>query len=102
MNELRNLPSVEKIIQLPETNELIQKYGRDQTIRAIRDALDFFRSTITSGSDAPHQSQIIKHVNKILSDRFSPTLLPVINATGVVLHTNLGRALLSQETIKVM
>lgn len=102
MNELRNLPSVEKIIQLPETNELIQKYGRDQTIRAIRDALDFFRSTITSGSDAPHQSQIIKHVNKILSDRFSPTLLPVINATGVVLHTNLGRALLSQETIQAM
>ncbi len=102
MNELRHLPSVEKIIQFSETDEFIRQYGRDQTIRAIRDALDLFRSTIKSGNSAPDQAQITNQVNKILSDRFSPTLIPVINATGVVLHTNLGRALISVETIQAM
>ncbi len=102
MNELRNLPSVEKIIQFCDTDELIRTYGRDQTIRAIRDTLDFFRSTIKSGSGAPDQLQIINKMKTILSDRFSPTLIPVINATGVILHTNLGRAPLSAETIQAM
>lgn len=102
MNELRHLPSVDKIIKFSETEELIHRYGRDQTIRAIRDVLDLFRSAIKSGDDAPDQPQIINQVNKILSDRFSPTLIPVMNATGVILHTNLGRALLSHDSILAM
>lgn len=102
MNELRNLPSVEKIIQYPEVEELISKFGRDQTIRAIRETLDFFRSKIKSGKKAPGHLEISNQIDKLLSDRFSPTLIPVINATGVVLHTNLGRAPLSDETIQAM
>lgn len=102
MNELRKLPSVEKIVQDPESEEWFGKYGRDQTIRAIRESLEFFRSEIKSGKNAPDQLEILKQIDTILSGRFSPTLIPVINATGVVLHTNLGRAPLSHETILAM
>lgn len=102
MNELRKLPSVEKIIQYPESEEWISKFGRGQTIRAIRETLDFFRLEIKSGKNAPDQVEISNQILKILSDRFSPTLISVINATGVVLHTNLGRAPLSLETIHAM
>jgi L-seryl-tRNA(Ser) seleniumtransferase len=102
MNELRNLPSVEKIIQYSESEEWISKFGRDQTLRAIRETLDFFRSEIKSGKYAPDHLEISNQIQEILSNRFSPTLIPVINATGVVLHTNLGRAPLSHETIRAM
>ncbi|PKO06886.1 MAG: L-seryl-tRNA(Sec) selenium transferase [Chloroflexi bacterium HGW-Chloroflexi-3] len=102
MNELRNLPSVEKIIQYSESEEWISKFGRHQTLRAIRETLDFFRSEIKSGKNAPDHLEISNQIQKILSDRFFPTLIPVINATGVVLHTNLGRAPLSHETIRSM
>jgi len=102
MNELRNLPSVEKIVQYSESEEWISKFGRDQTIRAIRETLDYFRSEIKFGRKAPDQLEISSQIFRILSDRFSPTLIPVINATGVVLHTNLGRAPLSHETIQAM
>ena len=102
MNELRLLPSVEKIIQNPETDRLIKNYGRNHVIYAIRESLDFFRNRILEGDSAPSYQEIQGHIETSLKDRFAPTLIPVINATGVILHTNLGRAPLSEETIFAM
>jgi L-seryl-tRNA(Ser) seleniumtransferase len=102
MNELRLLPSVEKIIQNPETDRLIKNYGRNHVIYAIRESLDFFRNRILEGDSAPSYQEIQGHIETSLKDRFAPTLIPVINATGVILHTNLGRAPLSEETIIAM
>jgi L-seryl-tRNA(Ser) seleniumtransferase len=102
MNELRKLPSVEKINQDPEIEEYIREYGRNHVIAAIRDSLDYFRNQIKNGESAPTFDGIKINIFEILSDQFSPSLIPVINATGVVLHTNLGRAPLSHETIQSM
>lgn len=99
MNELSALPSVEKLIQNPELRELIEDYGRNQILTAIRDSLSFYRIQIKKGQAVPSTDQLINYVKNLLSDRFSPTLIPVINATGVILHTNLGRAPLSKETM---
>jgi len=102
MNELRQLPSVEKILQNPASEGLISKYGREHVIIAIRDTLNFHRNKILEGASAPSNQIILNDTETLLKDRFSPTLIPVINATGVILHTNLGRAPLSKETIQAM
>jgi L-seryl-tRNA(Ser) seleniumtransferase len=102
MNELRNLPSVEKIIQEADIEGMITEYGRNHVISAIRDSLDFFRIKIKNGEPAPSVAEITHKITEILEGRFSPTLVSVINATGVVLHTNLGRAPLSTDTIQAM
>ena len=102
MNELRKLPSVEKINQDPEIEEYIREYGRNCVISAIRDFLDFFRNQIKNGDSAPTIEGVQNKIFEILSNQFSATLIPVINATGVVLHTNLGRAPLSLDTIQAM
>ncbi len=102
MNDLRNLPSVEKLIQNPEVELLIQNYGREQTIKGIRETLENIRKDIKSGKSAPSSSKIVQEIRSLLTLRFNPTLIPVINATGVILHTNLGRAPLSQETLQAM
>ncbi|HSM23799.1 MAG TPA: L-seryl-tRNA(Sec) selenium transferase [Anaerolineaceae bacterium] len=102
MNEFRQLPSVEKLIQNPELSALIEDYGRSHVITAIRDSLSYFRFQIKKEQPVPTTQQIISYGKKLLTDRFSPTLTPVINATGVILHTNLGRAPLSKETMLAM
>jgi len=102
MNELRKLPSVEKIFQSSSIEKIIAKFGREQTLLTIRETLEEFRSSIKAGKTAPDFIEIVDKINSKLTSRFSPTLLPVINATGVILHTNLGRAPLSQETIQAM
>ncbi len=102
MNEYQKLPSVEKLIQTNEIDELIRIYGRSQTLAAIRATLEYFRDEIKSGKTSPPTEKIIERIQSILKARFTPSLIPVINATGVILHTNLGRAPLSQETIQAM
>lgn len=102
MNELRNLPSVEKLIQDPDVEILIQHYGREQTIKVIRETLEQIRTRIRTGKPAPTSLMIKQEIQSLLDSRFCPTLFPVINATGVILHTNLGRAPLSQETLQAM
>ena len=102
MNEYRKLPSVEKFFQTEGIEKIVSKFGREQTLKATREVLDHFRTQIKSGNKAPGHEEILGLIIDILSDRFSPTLIPVVNATGVILHTNLGRSPLSKETILEM
>lgn len=102
MNKLRLLPSVDKLIQTPEIGQLINDFGRNQVIIAIRETLDFFRTQIINGEHPPSYQVIVENIDLMITKRFTPTLVPVINATGVILHTNLGRAPLSEETVQAM
>jgi L-seryl-tRNA(Ser) seleniumtransferase len=102
MTSLRDLPSVEQLLQ--QAGSLIDAFGRPLTLDAIRVTLDDIRSRFTTKPEAglPSDNEILTQAESHLSEWTVPTLLPVINATGVILHTNLGRAPLSAATIEAM
>jgi len=99
MPDLSNLPSIDRLLQTIDANDLIDRFGRPLTVEAIRAVIDQVRqSAITRQSLIPEEKEILQKVRQVLETWLEPTLLPVINATGVILHTNLGRAPLSQGT----
>jgi L-seryl-tRNA(Ser) seleniumtransferase len=104
MTTLRDLPSVEELLQTQTAAELIAQYGRILTLSAIRETLDKIRTRFTSGAITalPLHDLILAQTDALLGSWVKPTLRPVINATGVILHTNLGRAPLSDATIHAM
>ncbi len=104
MTTLRNLPSVESLLQTRIAAELIAAYGRPLTLDAFRVELDEIRARYKSdpGLDLPTMDDILASAEFRLSAWTAPSLVPVINATGVILHTNLGRAPLSDATIRAM
>jgi len=104
MTTLRDLPSVEELLQTKTAAELIARFGRPLTLTAIRETLDKIRARFSSGAITvlPLHDLILAQTDALLSAWLKPTLRLVINATGVILHTNLGRAPLSDAAIRAM
>ena len=104
MNRLNSLPSVERLLQTEDGDSLVRKHGRPLTLDAIRLALDEMRTEMKADPDAgsPELQAILGRAETHLSEWERPSIQPVINATGVILHTNLGRAPLSEATIQAM
>jgi L-seryl-tRNA(Ser) seleniumtransferase len=100
MNNLRSIPSVEKLLQTPEAADLIFEYGRELTLDAIHHQLDALRADAGNGQSIPTEKAILNRTRETLETWTAPTLEPVINATGVILHTNLGRAPLSEAALE--
>lgn len=110
MISLRDLPSVAVLLQ--SAGKLIDVYGRPLTLDAIRLTLDETRARFKAlalsrvegdpETALPSMDVILIQAESHLSQWTSPTLVPVINATGVILHTNLGRAPLSDSAIHAM
>jgi L-seryl-tRNA(Ser) seleniumtransferase len=102
---LRRLPAVDRVLQEPAVTRWLTDYGRDAVVDAVRDALDELRREIMSAEAAdgtPEMDSVLARVQARLDDMLCPTLEPVINATGVILHTNLGRAPLSDAVLDAM
>ena len=93
--KLRQIPSVDRLLDEETVQELIADCGRRQTVDALREALNTVRDEVQAGADTPDPAAIAARANVYLQKRLTPTLRPVINATGVIIHTNLGRAPLS-------
>ncbi len=88
MNDARrDLPSVDRLLQEPEVTALLADHPRSEVVAAIREAIDAARR----GRGAPPDDWGLDVRDRLLHSH-APSLRPVINATGVVLHTNLGRA----------
>ncbi len=104
MTTLRNLPSVEQMLQTEAAAYLIARFGRPLTLDSIRFVLDDIRTRFQSKliTDLPSTESILAQTESQLIAWTRQTLLPVINASGVILHTNLGRAPLSDATIRAM
>lgn len=100
-NPLRSLPSIDRLINHLSAAMLIQQYSRSLTLDALRQSLDETRQQLLSGAlkSAPSDSTLIDSTRATLETWLTPTLRPVINATGVIVHTNLGRAPLSDAAI---
>ena len=103
---LRGLPSVEQLLQTPAAADLVADFGRPLTLDAIRSTLDEIRASRSSrpGPDdaLPGRASLLEQAGDRLKVWTSSSLIPVINASGVILHTNLGRAPLSAAALQAM
>src|SRR5436309_2049770 len=101
-NQLRLLPSIDELLQSSGGAGLIAQYSRGMTLRAIRAALAQARLDIFNGSTCPSSEQLLAAAEQTLQQVMQPHLRSVINATGVIINTNLGRAPLSQEALQAV
>jgi L-seryl-tRNA(Ser) seleniumtransferase len=102
ISDLQQLPSVDKLLQTQPALELAAVYGRPLTLQAVREVLEEIRSDYNQNQSIPNQEEILTRIDQKLDKWTAPSLQNVINATGVILHTNLGRAPLSRSAIEAM
>jgi L-seryl-tRNA(Ser) seleniumtransferase len=105
MTDFTIIPSIDALRQRPAMRALEAQFGADATVGALRAAVASVRGAIASGDAAVTTEEgatarIEGTAASALRDTFQPSLQPVINATGVVIHTNLGRAPLSASAIE--
>ncbi|HEC99962.1 MAG TPA: L-seryl-tRNA(Sec) selenium transferase [Proteobacteria bacterium] len=106
-NLLRNIPSVDEILSLPETQSLLAKYPRRLVVSTIRQVLEGIRGQLLATNRQSVQvdtslDNITESLKEFLGQAARPSLRPLINATGVVIHTNLGRSLLADAAVDQM
>ncbi|WP_366923461.1 L-seryl-tRNA(Sec) selenium transferase [Metallumcola ferriviriculae] len=100
---LKELPAVNDLLTRPKLVAELQRISRDFLVDVVREVLEKMRQQILSGGDAlPAVEEIERQVLALIEHKTRPKLRKVINATGVVLHTNLGRAVLSEQAIKAV
>ena len=102
INELKKLPSVDSVLQTKTAAELVAVYGRSLTLEAIRQEMEEIRQDYATSKTVPQRAALLDAAQMRLEEWVTPSLVPVINATGVVLHTNLGRAPLSRSALEMM
>ena len=101
-NKLRRLPSVDNLLNEGKFKALAKIFPHDLVVDLIRENLDLYRTFIMQGKEMPALNEIVENIYNQGQALARPGLRPLINATGVVLHTNLGRAPLSEKTIAAM
>ena len=96
---LSQIPAINKILLLDEIKELINTYTEVAVKSAIKQYIEEVKQAILNEelTEVPSLSKIIGEVEKIVEKEDKNSLRRVINATGTILHTNLGRSLLSQK-----
>src|SRR5579859_6241527 len=93
---LRRIPAVGALLERPAIARTVRTHGRGAVVRAVRDAVAEAReSAKKGGSGAVTDEDIVRRARQ----EQAGTLRPVLNATGVVVHTNLGRAPLAPEAL---
>lgn len=103
MSDLRSLPSVDALITTPHGKKYLNVYGHNLVVQAVRESLENARSShLEHGEKIPSQEELLVGIERKLRFWTSPTLYPVINASGVILHTNLGRAPLSADALQAV
>ncbi len=100
--QFRRLPSVDRILAAEQLKQLGGTYPHSLLVNLVRQQLECERLAIADGRPVSSLAKIVDSVCAQVQALESPSLRPVINATGVILHTNLGRAPLSQEAAAAM
>jgi L-seryl-tRNA(Ser) seleniumtransferase len=100
---LRQLSSMDELLQLPGIAKLCSEVDRGFVVDMARQVLTQFRREITAGAALPETSlspgALEARIVRAVEQQLAPSLQPVINASGVILHTNLGRAPLPPQVI---
>ena len=100
----RSIPKVDVLLESQTIQEMIERYSRDSVMEAIRAEMDNLRAFI-GGCDEEDKAQeqialLISHIGDAVEKMHTPNMKKVINGTGTILHTNLGRAPISREHMK--
>ncbi|WP_321494199.1 L-seryl-tRNA(Sec) selenium transferase [uncultured Desulfobacter sp.] len=98
--QLKSLPGVDHILVLAETDDRFTQIPRSLVLESVRKAIDDIRTQILEDRPVMVSDEvIIRQAALFAARKMKNRLIPLINATGVVLHTNLGRALLCQDAL---
>ncbi|MEL7283177.1 MAG: L-seryl-tRNA(Sec) selenium transferase [Pseudomonadota bacterium] len=105
-DRLRQLPKVQAVLESELAIQLIQSFGYDDVANAVRSKIQLARDSLLEGqtepkTDATHHA-LLSEIHEELRDQRAPSLRPAINATGIIIHTNLGRARLAPEAVDAM
>ena len=108
--QLRRIPGVDELLSRPRLAEYAKRMDRDQLVLLLREVLSAVRAQITAPQSVSPSATVttldfdsIEELIAAEADRMlQPSLQPVINATGVILHTNLGRAPLSAAVVNAL
>lgn len=105
MSKFRSIPSVSRLLEREGFEALTALYGKTAVLQTTRDVLDELRRDVASGG-AIEPSSVPDHVETLVRDRVSrsvaPSLKRAVNATGILIHTNLGRAPLSEAAASAL
>jgi L-seryl-tRNA(Ser) seleniumtransferase len=100
---LRQIPAVDELLACASLQQLEQRSGRLLLLDTTREVLEGLRRRIVAGQQEQFSVETLTaDIARQLETRLAPSLRPVINATGVILHTNLGRAPLAREAVQRM
>lgn len=99
---LRQLPSVHEVLQTETAQKLMQSLPRTIVTEAVRKVIDKIRNQILSGNgvEVATAEQIAQQAQSVLWREVIPIMPRVINATGIIIHTGLGRSLLSERAVR--
>jgi L-seryl-tRNA(Ser) seleniumtransferase len=100
--QLRLLPSVDELLYSSSGQQLVQQYSRSMALRFVRASIAQARAQIRQGAQCPSSDELLLAAEHMLKESQRPNLQPVINATGVIINTNLGRSPLSQEALQAV
>jgi L-seryl-tRNA(Ser) seleniumtransferase len=105
-NLLREIPSVDHLLKHPRSGPLLERFKREYVLRKCREILDGLRRDLKQGKKIPgvelRDETILACLENLIALDGMPGLSRVVNATGTVLHTNLGRALLSPAAMAAL
>jgi L-seryl-tRNA(Ser) seleniumtransferase len=100
--QLRLLPSVDELLHSDSGRQLIERHSRSMTLQAIRKSIAQARLHIRHGATCPSPDDLLSTAEQLLDERQRPSLRPVINGTGVIINTNLGRSPLSKQALQAV
>ncbi len=101
-NAYRDIPGVDTVLAEPALASLLAGFRRDIVIEAVRTKIGEIRAGVARGEASPTSVSIAEDVARDAEAMWSSWPTSVINATGVILHTNLGRAPLSEESLRAV
>ena len=98
--ELRNIPSTDRILSQSRVKRLCDLYSVSRVADVVRECLESIRSEVLAGGKMPIIEGICRRIEASTISRWNPWPIKVINGTGVIIHTNLGRSPLSLDAIR--
>lgn len=98
-SQLRALPSISRLLNTPEIRGVLERVHQEAVVRTLQEVLSRARDRIRKGAMAPAMPELAVEAIAIILEAGQPRMRRVVNATGVILNTNLGRSVLAASAV---